>query len=968
LITAIDVELAVLVGRVTLSLPFLWRRAPKLGKLSEARALKLGKLDGWGAMISDMTSTARHAATEPGRSHHPTRTAEHARLAESPGASDPWRLWGPYLAGRQWGTVREDYSADGDAWAYFPFDHAHSRAYRWGEDGLGGICDRYGFLNFSVALWNGHDDRLKERLFGLTNPQGNHGEDVKEYWWAIDATPTHSYAEWLYRYPQAAFPYQELVAENARRGRSEAEYELSDTGVLDSDRFFDINVQYAKASPDDLCIRIVATNHGPDAAGLELLPQLWFRNTWAWGRDERRPSLRRLEAPELEDGDVRAVQAEHAFLGRYLLAADTPRDADGRRGPLPEILVCDNETDAIALFGAAKNDSPFPKDAINRLVVHGDSTAVNSAGLGTKMAFRYKFDAIPAGASVTVQLRLRPDALTERPFGPAFDAVFADRLGEADEFYAEIVPADVSKVDAEIARRAFAGLLWGKQLYRYSVANWLEGDPGQPSAPVERTGRRARNVGWRHLDLADVISMPDEWEYPWFASWDLAFHCVTLAHVDPAFAKDQLVLLCREWAMHPNGQLPAYEWAFGDVNPPVHAWATWQVYCIDGKSDRNFLLRVFAKLLLNFAWWVNRKDADGSNLFEGGFLGMDNIGLFDRSAPLPEGHRLEQSDATSWMAFYCLSMLRIALELARHDNAWDDTATKFLEHFLSISQALSAFGSQQVSLWDDEDGFFYDVLVGPDEQYQQLPVRSMVGLLPLLAVALAPDWVASDLPDFTERIRWLQKRRPRLLQSLVNVHGDSGEHLTLSLLDSERFQRVLSCALDENEFLSLYGLRSLSAAYRQPFTAEVEGQSMTIAYDPAESDSGLFGGNSNWRGPIWFPVNVLLADALRTYGEGAGANLSVAMPTGSRQSMSLVQVADALHERLIGLFRPAGVDRIRPGDPRDVRRGALWQPHVTFSEYFNGDTGAGLGASHQTGWTALVAHLICMRDQDRANL
>jgi hypothetical protein len=890
-------------------------------------------------------SPGRHAAESlPRRS---TLSAEHARLAESPGASDPWRLWGPYLAGRQWGTVREDYSADGDAWGYLPFDQSHARAYRWGEDGLGGICDRYGFLNFSVALWNGQDDRLKERLFGLTNPEGNHGEDAKEYWWAVDATPTHSYAEWLYRYPQAAYPYQQLRDENARRGRDEPEYELSDTGVLAQDRFFDVTVSHAKASPDDLCIRIRVTNQGPDAAPLDVLPQLWFRNTWAWGRDDRRPSLRRLDPPELEEGDLRAVQAEHAYLGRYLLAADGT----------PEVLVCDNETNAVELFGSAGNPTPFPKNGINRLVVQGKTDAVNPDGTGTKAAFWYHFNSIPAGDSVTVQLRLRADELTDRPFGSAFDAVFADRAAEATEFYRETLPAETSDEDAHIARRAFAGLLWGKQLYRYSVAEWIDGDPAQPPAPPARAERDARNGHWRHLALADVISMPDEWEYPWFASWDLAFHCVTLAHIDPAFAKDQLVLLCREWSMHPNGQLPAYEWSFGDVNPPVHAWAAWQVYCIDGKADREFLVRVFTKLLLNFSWWVNRKDADGSNLFEGGFLGMDNIGLFDRSAPLPDGYRLEQSDATSWMAFYCLTMLRVAIELARHDPAWDDVATKFLEHFLAIARALTEFGSHNVTLWDEQDGFFYDVLVEPDGEYQQLPVRSVVGLLPMLAVALAPDWVAAELPDFTARVRWLQKRRPELLESLVATHGPSGTHLTLALVDRPRFVRLLSRLRDEQEFLSPHGIRSLSAAYREPFTTNVAGQPMTIRYDPAESDSGLFGGNSNWRGPLWFPVNVLLADAIRTYGRGAGAELPD----------SLTAMADDLDDRMVALFRPDATGH-RPSQPRDFGTGALWTEHVTFSEYFDGDTGVGLGASHQTGWTALVAHLICRRDQDGIDL
>jgi hypothetical protein len=898
--------------------------------------------------------TPRHAAPQASGGHWAVpRSAEHARLAESPEASDPWRLWGPYLSGRQWGTVREDYSADGDAWGYFPFELAEARAYRWGEDGLGGICDRFGFLNFSVALWNGQDCRLKERLFGLTNPEGNHGEDVKEYWWAIDATPTHSYGQWLYRYPQAAYPYQELREQNRRRDRSQPEYELIDTGVLAEDRFFDVSVSYAKAAPDDICIRITATNHGPDAAPLHLLPQLWFRNTWAWGRDDRKPELR-LVPPERTLGGasrLQGVQADHGFLGKYLLLAQGT----------PTVLVCDNDSDDVRLFGATGNRSAFCKDGVGRRVVHGDAGAINPAGTGTKAAFWYEFAAIPSGGSVTVELRLSSQEPPERPFGSGFEAVFADRAAEAEQFYRSVIPADTDPLDRLTARRAFAGLLWGKQLYRYSVEEWLDGDPAQPLPPDSRRERGARNVGWRSLALADVISMPDEWEYPWFASWDLAFHCVTLAHIDPAFAKQQLVLLCREWAMHPNGQLPAYEWAFGDVNPPVHAWAAWQVYCIEGSQDREFLIRVFSKLLLNFSWWVNRKDADGSNLFEGGFLGMDNVGLFDRSAPLPPGYRLEQSDATSWMAFYCLSMLQISLELARADTAWDELATKFLEHFLAIAQAMASFGSMNVSLWDEQDGFCYDVLILPDGGYQQLPVRSMVGLLPLLSVALAPDWVRTELPDFTARLEWLFRHRPELTGSLVSSHGPDGNHLTLALLDSDRYLRVLHRLLDPEEFLSPFGIRSLSASYRVPFSTEVAGQSMMISYHPGESDSGLFGGNSNWRGPVWFPVNVLLADALRTYCAGRGGQLMVELPTGSRQSQPLSMVADLLADRLIALFRPGPDSGRRPGDPAGVGTGPLWQAHPSFSEYFHGDTGVGLGASHQTGWTALVAHLICDR-------
>ncbi|NYE96096.1 hypothetical protein FHU41_002346 [Psychromicrobium silvestre] len=871
-------------------------------------------------------------------------SAEHDRLAESRQMNDPWRRWGPYLSARQWGTVREDYSADGNAWDYLPFEQSHQRAYRWGEDGLAGLSDEQGLLNFSVALWNGQDDRLKERLFGLTNEQGNHGEDVKEYWWPLDATPTHSWAQWLYRYPQAAYPYQDLRETNARRGRNEAEYELSDTGVLDENRFFDVVVSHAKASPDDICITVTATNHGPEAAPLHLVPQLWFRNTWAWREGAEQPRLQRLDAPELAQPNLRAVRADHRVLGRYLLAAEGT----------PQVLVCDNETNAQALFGSP-NRSKYPKDGIGRAVCQADDGGLNPAGTGTKAAFHYQFDAVQPGESVTIRLRLSNDELAEAPFGPNFEAVLADRRRESDDFYAEVIPAKTEAADTLTARRAFAGLLWGKQLYRFNVARWLDGDPTEPPPPAERA--KIRNGSWRNLDLAEVISMPDEWEYPWFASWDLAFHTVPLAHIDPDFAKAQLVLLCREWAMHPNGQLPAYEWEFGDANPPVHAWAAWQVYQISGAQDLGFLQRVYAKLLLNFSWWVNRKDADGSNLFEGGFLGMDNISVFDRSKDVPEGFRLEQSDATSWMAFYCLGMLRISLELARREPGWQDMATKFLEHFLALAQAMDSFGSGGVQLWDEADGFFYDVLVsdggaGRPAGTEPVRVRSMVGLLPLIAVAIAPDWVERELPEFAARVRWVQRHRPELSQALISAHGGDSVRYSLSVLNSERLERLLSRLLDEGEFLSEHGIRSLSAAYRGGSSVQLAGRDLGIAYLPGESDSGLFGGNSNWRGPVWFPVNLLLVDALDDHAAGVGSSLR---PGGH----SLSEVSEELRERLISLFRPAAGGR-RPGQPRDFGDGPLWD-HPTFSEYFHGDTGIGLGASHQTGWTAVVAHLICTR-------
>ncbi|WP_164701684.1 MGH1-like glycoside hydrolase domain-containing protein [Modestobacter sp. KNN46-3] len=880
------------------------------------------------------------APPEPQDTDRP-RSAEHGRLAESDDVAAPWRMWGPYLAGRQWGTVREDYSADGDAWSSFPFDHAVARSYRWGEDGLGGICDRYGFLNFALAMWNGKDPVLKERLFGLTNGEGNHGEDAKEHWWATDGTPTHSWMQWLYRYPQAEFPYARLREENAKRTRLEREYELADTGVLDEDRFFDVQMTYAKAGPDDVCITVTATNHGPEAAPLHLLPQVWFRNTWSWGLDDRKPTL-----TARTDEEVVSVVAEHGYLGRWVLAADGS----------PEVLACDNETNAVALFGAERNATEYPKDGINRRVVGEDKSAVNPEGTGTKAAFWYEWDAVEPGETVTVKLRLTQAEPEQQVFGAQFDEVLTARKTEADEFYAGVIHPELSEEDRHVARRAYAGLLWTKQLYRFDVARWLDGDPDVP-APEERRAKGQRNTSWRHVALADVISMPDEWEYPWFAAWDTAFHTLPLAHVDPYFAKEQLVLMCREWAMHPNGQLPAYEWAFGDVNPPVHAWAAWHVYRLDGYRDQQFLIRVFTKLLMNFSWWVNRKDADGSNVFEGGFLGMDNIALFDRSAPLPPGYRLEQSDATSWMAFYCQQMLKIALELSRFDTAWDGVVTKFFEHFLAISEAMNAFGSHEVSLWHEEDGFFYDALVAPDGTAESLRVRSMVGLLPILGATEIPTWVAQRLPDVAERVRWLQKRRPELMGPLRSRSTPEGRKLLLSLVGKERLQRLLQRMFDTEEFLSPFGIRSLSKSTGQVF-ANVGGRDVSIEYEPGESRTGLFGGNSNWRGPVWFPVNVLLADKLRTLGRHYGDSFTIEIPTGSGTQCTLVEAADLIDDSLTRLFRPVDGKRPADGDRIESTDSPLWREHPTFSEFFDGDTGEGLGATHQTGWTALVAHLL----------
>ena len=875
------------------------------------------------------------AATEEGR-----------RLSQSASDDSLWRRWGPYVSARQWGTVREDYSAGGDAWTSFPFDQAHQRAYRWGEDGLGGLCDRHGFLNLAVALWNTHDDRLKERLFGLTGPEGNHAEDVKEYYWALDATPTHSWAQWLYRYPQAAFPYRQLREKNAHRGKHLDEYELADTGVLEENRFFDVTVTHAKAGPTDVCVVYQATNHGPTPAPLHIVPQLWFRNTWVWGRDDRTPTMQRRPGA---DGHV-TVTSEHDWLGRYTLVAEGS----------PEVLWCANETDERAAFGAATNRHPYPKDAVDRAIVHGDRSLLSPEPTGTKVGLDYFFEDVPPGGTVSVRLRLVEGDGPEQPFGESFDRTMDARRAEADEFYGEVIPATADDNDTLVARRAFAGLNWGKQLYRYSVREWLEGDPAMPPPPDSRRAPEpaGRNTAWDNLDLADIISMPDDWEYPWFAAWDLAFHTVAIADMDPAFAKNQLLLMCREWSQHPDGQLPAYEWSFSDVNPPVHAWGAWQVYLADGATDKVFLTRIMTKLLLNYGWWVNRKDEAGNELFEGGFLGLDNISVFDRSKDVPEGWRLEQSDATSWVAFMCLTMLRIATELARDDEAWGDVATTYLERFLAISRAVENFGSEKTSLWDEEDGFFYDILVAADDTVQPVRVRSLVGLLPLLAVANTPSWAATEVPQLTERRDWLKENRPHLARYLADEseHEDSG--LLLSLVSGDRLGRLLERLFDPAEFLADHGIRSLSAAYRDGVELDLLCQKLGIRYTPGYSQDHLFGGNSNWRGPIWFPLNVLLVDALRIKADGLGEQARVEFPTGSGQEVSLHEAADRIEQRLLDLFRP-GRDGRRPGEQRDQPSGPLWDAHPTFSEYFNGDDGTGLGASHQTGWTAMVAHMIC---------
>ena len=863
-------------------------------------------------------------------------TPERTRLAQARTGEQPWKQWGPYLSLRQWGTVREDYSATGDAWNAFPFDQARSRAYRWGEDGLAGVCDRWQHLCFGIALWNGRDPFLKERLFGLTNGEGNHGEDVKEHWWPLDSTPTHSYMGWLYRYPQAAFPYDQLRAESARRTREEPEYELVDTGVLAEDRFFDVEVTYAKAGPEDLCVRVTVTNRGPEQATLHLLPTVWFRNTWAWGRDDRHPSLSAY--------DDTTVALRHGTLGDMWLSCGTDTGA-------PTLLFTDNETNSQKLFGTA-NRTAYVKDGINDHVVGGLPT-VNPDRTGTKASAWYARDLAP-GEVWTVDLRLSADEPLGVALGKSFDKTLATRKAECDEFYAALLPPTTPRAAVEVHRRAMAGLLWTKQYYAYHVAAWLQGDPAFP--PPDPGRGSIRNGDWRHLGNTDVISMPDGWEYPWYAAWDLAFHMIPMAQVDPDFAKEQLVLLCREWYMHPNGQLPAYEWAFDDTNPPVHAWATYRVFKIDAKltgtKDYAFLERVFHKLLMNFTWWVNRKDAEGRNVFAGGFLGLDNIGLFDRSKPLPGGGHLDQADGTSWMAMYALNMLAIALELAANDPTYEDVATKFFEHFLGIAHALTT-----LDLWDEGDGFFYDVLRTPGADPTPLRVRSAVGLIPLFAIEIAEPELLELLPDFAQRVRWFERHRPELCQ---NLFTDAAGRRMLSVLSPDRLRSLLGYLLDEGEFLSPHGIRSLSKHHREhPVTLELAGELHTVDYEPAESRTGLFGGNSNWRGPVWFPINYLVVESLQKYHRYLGDGWTVAFPTGSSQQLHLWDVAGELSRRLISLFLP-GPDGHRPVNSAypDLHRGALWESHVTFPEYLHGDTGAGLGASHQTGWTALVAKLI----------
>ena len=873
-------------------------------------------------------------------------TREELRLAESGARKKHWKRWGPYLSERAWGTVREDYSADGSAWEYFSHDQARSRAYRWNEEGLAGISDRRQMICFALALWNERDPILKERLFGLTGNQGNHGEDVKEYYFYLDSTPTHSYMKYLYKYPQAEYPYAQLLEENRRRNKSQPEYELLETGVFDDNRYFDVWVEYAKADTEDILIRITVANRGAEPANLRILPTVWFRNTWSWGNSSLRPELHQAHpAPDP------AIELNHAQMGNRWLHCEGS----------PMLLFTENESNQRRLFGV-ENRTPYVKDGINDYIVHGATDAVNPKLTGTKASVHYRLRIRP-GESVAVRLRLTHHAPKRAAGFADFDRIFADRQREADEFYATVIPADLSADAKNVMRQGFAGMLWSKQFYHYVVRDWLKGDPGNPPPPRQRF--EGRNHEWTHLYNSDVISMPDKWEYPWYAAWDLAFHSIALALVDPDFAKEQLILMVREWYMHPNGQIPAYEWALGDVNPPVHAWAAWRVYKIDkkrsGKGDRSFLQRVFHKLMLNFTWWVNRKDAEGMNIFQGGFLGLDNIGVFDRSKPLPTGGYLEQSDGTSWMAMYTLNLLAIALELANEEPSYEDVASKFWEHFIYIAHAMSHRGHDDMGLWNEEDGFFYDVLKLPDGTHFPMKIRSMVGLIPLFAVeTLEPD-LLEKLPDFKRRLEWFVDNRPDLTDNMACMRTEGvGERRLLAIVGQEQLRRILSYMLDESEFLSPYGIRGLSRFHRDhPYSLHVNGGEHRVDYEPGESFAGLFGGNSNWRGPVWFPVNFLLVESLQKFHHYLGPNFTVEFPTGSGNRMALCDVAAELSRRVTRVFLRDGDGR-RPvfGNLEKFRSDPHWRDLVLFCEYFHGDLGTGLGASHQTGWTGLVTKLM----------
>jgi hypothetical protein len=875
--------------------------------------------------------------------------AEQQRLAENKPHPEPWHFWGPYLAERAWGTVREDYSANGDAWNYFPHDHARSRAYRWNEDGIGGICDYKGRLCFAFAFWNERDPFLKERLFGVSGPEGNHGEDVKELYWYIDSTPSHSFMRMIYRYPQTRFPYEELVAANRGRSKMEGEFEIWNANAFAENRYFDVEIEYAKASTQDILVRVSAKNCGPEPAPLHLLPTIWFRNTWSWDRNQPKPTLRKSS----NDGHIAVISASHPALGDYDLFCDSVDD----------LFFTENETNSERVWGVP-NATPFVKDSINDRIVDGKIDKVNSAEFGTKAAAHYKFN-IPANETISIRLRLRrTDGVkkSDDPFAD-FDAVFRRRRAEADEYYGELAPSSLTEEHRAIQRQAFAGLLWTKQFYHYIVEQWLDGDPGQPPPPEAR--RQGRNSGWRHLYNERIMSMPDKWEFPWYASWDLAFHCLPLALVDVQFAKTQLDLIVREWYLHPSGKIPAYEWNFDDVNPPVIAWASWRVYQIErkqtGKGDRAFLETIFHKMLIAFTWWVNRKDSEGNNIFQGGFLGLDNIGVFDRNYSFADGSRLEQSDATSWMGMFSLNLMRIAIELAAENHVYENIATKFFEHFLGIAAAMNNLGGQGLGLWNEEDEFYYDVLRTPSGRYFPLKVRSIVGLLPLFAVETIQWQLIEALPGFKSRLEWYLQYRPDLA-SLVSRWQEPGmkERRLVAITRGHRMKCLLRRMLDPNEFLSDYGVRSVSKYHKEhPYVLTARGETRVVNYEPAESQTGIFGGNSNWRGPVWFPINYLLIESLQQFHHYYGDDFKVECPTGSGKFMHLRDVANELSNRLIKIWV-----RDEKGACAFTRASSAYaeapadRQRYLFHEYFHGDNGAGLGASHQTGWTGLVAKLI----------
>ncbi len=885
--------------------------------------------------------------------------AEERRLEEARTEEKDWKLWGGYLSERAWGTVREDYSKDGSAWDYFPFEQAVSKAYRWNEDGIAGVCDRKQRICFAVALWNEKDKFLKERLYGLGGNEGNHGEDVKEYYFYLDNTPTHSYQKFLYKYPQNEFPYDKLRAENAKRDKSTPEYELMDTGVFDEDRYFDVFVEYAKADVEDICIKITATNHGRESAPLHILPTVWFRNRWSWYETAQKP---RMENVEIEAENLFSIRLHEEKRGDYALICEGAH----------QLLFTENETNFERLYGG-KNASAFAKDGINDFIVKAKTNAVNPARSGTKAAAHYRFDIAPQ-ASETIYLRLsneefrrgdtvNTEKLNRGDFIKECEEIFVARKKEADEFYDDVIPKNLSDDQKNVMRQSIAGMLWSKQFYHYVVKTWLEGDGKFAAPPKERV--EGRNSDWKHLYNDDVISMPDKWEYPWYAAWDLAFHCVSLAIVDSDFAKNQLVLLLREWYLHPNGQIPAYEWAFSDVNPPVHAWAALRVYQIEakrrGEADRAFLEKVFHKLLLNFTWWVNRKDFEGNNVFEGGFLGLDNIGVFDRNTKLPDGGHLEQSDGTSWMAMYCLNMLAIAMELAKEDTVYEDVASKFFEHFVYISDAMNNLGNENTELWNERDGFYYDVLHLESRRNIPIKVRSMVGLIPLFAVeTIEQEWLDS-LPNFKKRALWFLENRPDLTDQIECMQTPGRENRRiLAIVNEDRLRRILRVMLSEAEFLSDYGIRALSRFHlANPYVLEIEGEQNVVQYEPGESHTGMFGGNSNWRGPIWFPVNYLLIEALQKFDFYYGEKFKIEFPTGSERMLTLWEVSQELSKRLSNVFlKDIDGRRALYGNTEKFQTDANWRDYILFYEYFHGDKGCGLGASHQTGWTGLIGKML----------